>query len=817
MSQAFTQYIELDKDSWQFRDADSSDWMPCHPPLNLYSGLLQNKAIVQPYFGDHEKKLKVLSGKNWQFKHIFYVDSQVLNRKEIDLVCAGIDTYCDIYLNGHLLGSTDNAFRKYIIPVKKWISEQQNELLFSFRSAKNITDSAFSIQNPALPGGPRVFARKPQFHFGWDFGPEFILCGLSQLPRIVAWDGIRIDEAGLHTLEANADQASLRLQAVLFNPDTTVREVVISCRIADVDFNSNTLLLPGKSVYRNTIELKNPVLWWPRGSGSAHLYDCTLELRDTSQNILDKAHWKTGIRTIQLIAEPDSIGQSFYFKVNGEPVFCKGSNYIPSDILFHSDEKWKTLLQTAAESHFNMLRVWGGGTYEADAFYQTCDSLGIMVWQDFMFACAMYPDDSAFIENVSIEAEQQIQRLSKHACIALFCGNNENKEGWHRWGWQSELDNQTKQKWWNAYQNLFQKLLPDQVQLWAPGISYWDSSPLFGRGDSRFTTYGDAHDWGLWHDEMPFSNLESRIPRFMSEFGFQSLPSLATIQEFVPANELQLESASMLNHQKHPRGNKLIKEYIARDYPEPSGFEELVYLNQICQADGISQIIRAHRRSKPYCMGSLYWQFNDCWPGISWSGIDYLGKWKALQHHVKNAYAPVLFTSKVTENGIEIWGINDTRESQYFQLDLTIQDFYGNPVYFQSLEDTLLESSSRYIHFISINLDELNLRQTHYLQLKWSVGQDTQYVSHFFEKPKKINWPEPELHFEVKAEDSLNATYLLSSNTFVRALYIKETKEEAYMPNFFDLHPSVPVEVKRKKPPSVLTWPPETLSLSDIK
>ena len=287
-----------------------------------------------------------------------------------------------------------------------------------------------------------------------------------------------------------------------------------------------------------------------------------------------------------------------------------------------------------------MIRIWGGGQYETDQFYSKCDQLGLLVWQDFMFACGMYPGDQDFMENVRLEAEEQVKRISAHPCVAIWCGNNENNEGWQRWGWQIGLDASTKNRLWNDYTHLFNQLLPKIVKENSNSNSYWESSPLFGRGDSKFRTEGDAHDWGIWHDEMKFEEFEQRIPRFMSEMGFQALPALTTIKTFAPEEDLNLDSKSLLAHQKHPRGNKLIYEYLQRDLPSPTNFKSLIYLNQLNQAEGIGLSITAHRLAKPYCMGTLYWQFNDCWPVISWSSFDVWGGWKSLQHKNKNIFQP---------------------------------------------------------------------------------------------------------------------------------------------------------------------------------
>ena len=326
-----------------------------------------------------------------------------------------------------------------------------------------------------------------------------------------------------------------------------------------------------------------------------------------------------------------------------------------------------------------MTRVWGGGIYEEDIFYDLCDSLGILLWQDFMFACAMYPSDSVFLENMKEEAIQNVKRLRHHPSIALWCGNNENSEGWHRWGWKNAFTKKQQHEIWEGYQKVFQEILPNIVAIHSQ-TPYWESSPKFGRGNPKHQFEGDAHYWGVWHDAEPFKNLTKKVPRFMSEFGFQSFPELSTIAAFSDTGDWDLNSAVMQNHQKHPRGNVLISEYMEREYNVPKDFKKFIYTSQILQANGMRIGLEAHRRNNSYCMGSLYWQLNDCWPVASWSSRDYYGNWKALHYTTQDVFAPISLSLNLKNDELRVWGISDFEDSIEDTLVVEIWNFDGEKV-----------------------------------------------------------------------------------------------------------------------------------------
>lgn len=785
--------------NWTFTQANKDQWKDCSIPGNNFTALLENHLIPDPYFSNNEKKVQWVSQQEWWFKTSFEIDSAFLQQQHIQLDCPGLDTYCSVYLNNQWIGDANNAFRHWSFDAGHFIQPGRNELLIKFQSIEKIADSLYATQDSKLPGESRVMVRKPQFHFGWDFGPKLISSGITDSVYIRGWNSIQFQEASIHTLSIENGNAELKLNTRFFIQDTQSAAYKLQLNIGDRAFLFPIQTTFGLQTIKRYFTIKNAELWWPNESGKPYLYPCSLKILKNNQLEYEKK-WKTGIRTIELSHELDPHGQSFYFVVNGKKIFCKGANYIPQDILGKKTTTLSTVLQTAIECHFNMLRVWGGGQYEREAFYDSCDEAGIMIWQDFMYACGMYPGDTLFQMNARIEAEEQVERLAKHACMALWCGNNESNEGWKRWGWQDNLSSKQRDRIWKDYLNLFYKILPESVDKFSNLNSYWASSPLYGRGDDRFTRNGDAHDWGLWHDGMTFENLEKRIPRFMSEFGFQSLPSLQTIKEFSGDSLLNAGNESISNHQKHSRGNKIIHEYLERDFPKPESFESLVYLNQIMQAEGISKLIHAHRIAKPYCMGSLYWQFNDCWPGISWSGLDYYGRWKALQHKVKMAFEPLKFVARFTKDEIIVYALSDLLEPVDASCEIIFQDFTGNPIFYESWKGEVPENKTTEIYAKAFRLKKLDLNSSHYVLLKWKYNNQSFSEAFVMDQYKNLKLKDPAIVISDIQRSDKGFLLKLRSTHFAKSVYLSEDDNTVFFPNYFDLNPgeTITVECIRK-------------------
>jgi beta-mannosidase len=453
------------------------------------------------------------------------------------------------------------------------------------------------------------------------------------------------------------------------------------------------------------------------------------------------------------------------------------------------------VLRDAAASGMNMLRVWGGGIYEDDVFYDLCDSLGVLVWQDFMFACAMYPGDDGFLENVEIEAAQNVKRLRNHPCIALWCGNNESGEGWRNWGWQRRYGYSPEDslRVWRDYEALFHELLPRVAKEQDGTREYWPSSPKYGRADPRNLTEGDSHYWGVWHDAEPFEIFSERVPRFMSEFGFQSFPSMRTIERFAAPEDRRIDSDVMRSHQKHPRGNELIATYMERSYRPPRDFESFVYLSHLLQAEGIGYAIEAHRRAKPYCMGTLYWQLNDCWPVASWSGIDYYGNQKALQYRVKSVYSDPLISPFVRGGRLEVSVVADGREPAIGAARLSLVRFDGEPIWRREIGFGI-DPERSVVCFDAPLEDLLGGNDPRKVVLEVELLDDRVPVSSkffYFVPPKELALEEPSITVEVERTEH-GYDLLLETDTLAKNLYLD--LDGTLSDNYFDL---LPGEVKR--------------------
>lgn len=784
-----------DLNNWQFKSTDESLWRSFKQPGNCFTALMENQAIVDPFYADNETSLQDIGKKDWEFRAQFSIN-KTDSKKFITLHAENIDTYADIYINDQLVQATNSAFRIYNIPIHNYCHEGLNSIRFSLHSADSISNILYDKLPNKLPGEHRVVVRKPQYHFGWDFGPRFVSAGLNGKIYLQVYDAISLQECFVKTKSIQSDLASLELFIKMHSEIAT--NTNIKFKIGDEFFSWQVDIHPGRNEIRIPFIKKNPSLWWPNNYGQQTLYTCELIIDDNSDGGIKK-QWKSGIRTIELISNPDSIGQSFYFKINGIPIFIKGANYVPQDIFQtypHHDSKTLSLLHDTKKCNFNMLRIWGGGNYESDYFYQVCDELGIMIWQDFMFACGMYPGDQNFLQNVSHEAEDQLLRLSQYACIALWCGNNENNEGWHRWGWQFGMMPHTQKRIWTDYQKIFSEILPLAVAHYSNLCNYWESSPLYGRGDKRFVTHGDAHDWGVWHDEMEFDSFRNRVPRFMSEAGFQSLPSLYNIKKWASTHELDLKSTALLSHQKHPKGNKIISKYIERDYPSPQNFEQLIYLNQLAQAEGMCIGIDAHRGAKPYNMGTLYWQYNDCWPGISWSSRDYYGRWKAMQYHVKKAYSPVRFIVE-DKDVLMIKLVSDEPKSQSNLVDISIVDFTGNELWKQQVNyETDIAQAKLLLQIKPSDIPEFERRKSIIL-----FKRNDRIIQHyFFDKAKNLQLSDiahldlqlfPLDNFVVSDTNyPFTFTLSLQSADLIKSLALEEAEDYYFSDNYFDILPA---------------------------
>jgi len=452
--------------------------------------------------------------------------------------------------------------------------------------------------------------------------------------------------------------------------------------------------------------IKNPQRWMPNTWGKAQLYNIKVELLK-GKKIIDTWEDKIGLRTVELVRQTDDIGTPFYFKINGKAIFAKGANYIPQShfIAAKTEADYRRLLQDAVDANMNMLRVWGGGIYENDVFYDLCDEMGIMVWQDFMFANTMYPNDEHFLNNIKAEVKDNILRLRQHPSIVHWCGNNEIDVAWYNWGWQKQYNysKSDSKELRQTYETIFQKIIPKQLIQLLPDAPYSHTSPLSNWGKPENFNHSSMHYWGVFHGEDPFSDYANNVGRFNSEYGFQSLPTWNTLQSFLPESEQQVDSKILDTRQKSYKGNRLMFTHLKRHFPETKDLKTLSYLTQLTQALGIRYAIEQHRIQQPHCMGTLYWQLNDCWPAISWSGIDNSGEWRALHYRVKDAYQDLAVFIDERDEIFEAILVNDKIHSRVGNLQLQLMDFSGQ-VIFEKKQEITLEPQS----VTTFTLDDFN-------------------------------------------------------------------------------------------------------------
>uniref|UniRef100_UPI0035AEE5FD glycoside hydrolase family 2 protein n=1 Tax=Promineifilum sp. TaxID=2664178 RepID=UPI0035AEE5FD len=649
---------------WQFRQTGAAEWLPATVPGGAHTDLLALGRIPDPFVGDNEKRVQWVAEANWDYRHRFAAESDLLDQPHVWLVCDGLDTLATVSLNGQTLGQTDNMFRQYRWEVTSLLGAEDNELVITFASPVKYA-TAKQAERPlpgvsqAIPGGPHL--RKAPCQFGWDWGP--------QLPPVGIWKEIRLEGASggrltdVHLRQRHGDGAAT-VSATVSAEQWTEEALTARLHVVAPDGAAWTVeaAVSGDRPAAIDLPIAHPQLWWPNGYGQQPLYQVAVSLRQGDAE-LDRRSYQLGLRTLELRQEADKWGRSFEFLVNGVPIFAKGSNWIPADSFPTrlTDESLEALIRGAAETHQNMLRVWGGGFYEEERFYDLCDRYGILVWQDFIFSCSIYPlDDPGFLDNVRVEVVENVRRLRHRASLALWCGNNEMEWGWVDWGWNRPELADLKA----AYDRFFHHTLPAWCAAEDADTAYWPSSPS---SDTPFETpngqrQGDAHYWDVWHGRQPFTAYRDQYPRFMSEFGFQALPPLATIRTFADEADWNMTSYVMEQHQKNASGNSLMVGQMLDTFRLPQDFPSLVYLSMVLQAEGIRYGVEHWRRSRDRVAGTLYWQLNDCWPVASWSSLDYYGRWKALHYAARRFYAPLLLSIEDDPPRQGVYVTNDRRD-----------------------------------------------------------------------------------------------------------------------------------------------------------
>ena len=642
-SPAKSNSIKKIDENWVLHVAEKDTFLPVNIPSNVHSDLHYHQLIEDPFWENNELKLRWIEDENWTYSTTFQLAEEEFTYEFINLIFEGLDTYSEVKLNNQLVFSSDNMFISYEEDVKSLLLIGENTLEVQFTSPINKNRDRVNNYPYKLPSGSETtalqvgsFTRKAAYHFGWDWGPRFVTMGIWKPVYLKFYNEAKINHVRTETKEINEDYA---IQEFHIEIESGLTLSDYRLRIGDSLFSIE--LKEGINNISASIQINHPKLWWTHDHGNPYLYTENITLSKNNQNI-DNQLIKYGIRQVKLINETDSIGTSFYFKLNGKPIFIKGANYIPQSS-FLTDvtaEKYYNLLQLSKEAHMNMLRVWGGGIYEQDLFYDLCDSLGILVWQDMMFACSLYPTlEDEFINSIQEEITQNIKRLQKHPCIALWCGNNEVDVAWHNWGWQHQFGYSSEDSLniWKGQQQLFEYLIPGIIKN-LDNRAYIPSSPQSNWGTKENFNHGCMHYWDVWHGKKDIDAFKYHVGRFMAEYGFQSYPSLETILHFTDSSHLSLTDSVMINRQKSYIGNSMIEDQINKFLSPANSFEDFVEKSQEVQSMALNFALNAHINKQPHCMGTLFWQLNDCWPGPSWSIIDYYQRPKKAYYLVKSNF-----------------------------------------------------------------------------------------------------------------------------------------------------------------------------------
>ena len=791
---------------WEFSQAGKGEWLPATVPGTVHQDLIDNNKLINPFFGMNEEKVQWVEKEDWQYKTTFVLTKEQLSRQAALLNFEGLDTYADIYLNGSLLERTDNMFVGYEIPVKDVLREGENRLQVYFHSPIKMglpqleTDGfQYPADNDHSKTRVSIYSRKAPYSYGWDWGIRLATSGIWRPVTLELYDAARIEDYFVCQVSVTKEMAKVNnILEVMSVPQASQQaEVVLSYSYKDgakVTEQKSVTLQPGLNKVNMPVEIANPHLWMPNGWGEAALYDFEMTVKVDGKAVASEKK-RVGLRTIKVVMEDDKDGKSFYFMVNGEPVFAKGSNLIPDDALLPNitTERYYQLVKDAKDANHNMIRVWGGGIYEDDRLYDAADEMGILIWQDFIFACTTYPSDPAFLRRVAQEAEYNIKRLRSHASLAMWCGNNEIYEGMRYWGWSKKYENPAI---WNemkeGYDKLFHQLLPAILKEYDADRFYMHGSPYEANwGRPHSWKIADSHNWGTWYGRKPFESFDTELPRFMSEFGFQAFPEMKTIATFAEPKDYALESDVMNAHQKASIGNFLIKKTMALYYEVPEDFEELVYKGLVLQGFGIRHGIEAHRRNRPYCMGSLYWQLNDSWPVVSWSSIDYYGNWKAMHYQSKRAFAPILLNAFKEGDELCIYTLSDElKEYKNVTLQLKVMDFNGKVLNRKEVKGEVPANASVVFHKEAYNVLATNPTNTLLLMtLKDQKGKVLSEEIYYFNHPKDQELPVAKVSYKVKQLDG-KCEVTLSTKQLARDIFIEIPFQGArFSDNFFDLLP----------------------------
>lgn len=830
-SQQTSVKIELNN-NWKFHKVGTNLWYDATVPGCVHTDLLTNELIPDPFFGENEADLQWIDKFSWEYKTKFSIDESVYRKQHIELDFKGLDTYAEVFLNGKQILTTDNMFSEWQTDIKPLLNTGENTLRVLFHSPvvmgllsrdKFNLEAPFGYNFEFLPSewpNWAPYVRKAAYMNGWDWGPKLTTSGIWRPVFLKAWDNVKIKTLDIVQNEHTEKKAEVTAIIKVKSSVSAEAKINVSFQLKNKEVKTVSLpiqLHKGENTFETEILIDNPQLWWPNGLGEQPLYTCTCKLIMNNE-VVTTSKTKIGLRTVKLVQEPQADGgKSFYFEVNGSPVFAKGANYIPSDI-FPSRvtyDHYEEIIKAAADAHMNMLRVWGGGIYESDIFYDLCDKYGIMIWQDFAFAIYHTPDYPEFLASIQKELKDNITRLRNHPSIVLWCGNNETEMVWEMlmkkfFGYKIDANNnlleelipfpvsenvdpEVTARVEKAYDHIYYKLIPEAIEKYDYNShNYWPSSPMGGWKKpvtAAKPQSGDLHFY-IAMLNLPFSAYQETPSRFFSEHGFHAWPDKKAVYEFTNPEDRQIDSPVMNAHNKELSGNALISKYILMYYREPKNFDSYIYLSQAVQAEGMKLALETHRSWMPYTMGTLYWQINDVWPGATWASMDYKNRLKPLHYKVKKAFAPISVIASDFKNEFKVNVVADQMKSFKAKIEMKITDFDGKVLWNKSVPVEVQPNNSVVCFKTETSqlLENINIKDAVFT-VKLKKGKkilSSNYL--YFTEPKNLELKQPEIKKEiVKTESGYSVT--LSANTLVKNLYLDFDGEGKFSDNFFDLFP----------------------------
>ncbi len=786
--------------------APTPEWHPATVPGDVHLDLIANKLIPDPFFRDNEGKLQWIENADWEYRKTLPVTAEMLRHQHLDLVFDGLDAYCEVYLNDKLVLTADNMFRGWRVDAKGFLKAGDNQLRVLFPSPIKAAEKVAAGDPWRLKTKveAKTYIRKAAYEYGWDWGPRFVTSGIWRPARLEMWDKARIADLYVHQKDVNAAVAHISIEAeVVANDDTTATFSVDYGNSGKRSTASRSVsLTKGVNHVALPIDINQPERWYPVGYGSQPIYKFNAKLA-INKKVEGELQAKAGLRAIVLRRELDQWGRSFEINVNGIPIFGKGADVIPFDSFPSrvTTAQYRSVMESAREANMNMIRHWGGGYYETEEFYDICDELGIMIWQDFMFGNDWQPGTYAFKQEVEREAEFQVKRLRNHPSIVLWSGNNET-EAAVAWKGRPDLPADIRYRMWQDYLTVFSGVLDRTVNRLNPETPYWPSSPSADYEEISDTFQsGDMHDWSVWHGRVPFTEYEKHFPRFMTEFGFQSFPEMRTIDTFTqPEDRTSIFTPVMLSHQKNDAGNSIIRDYMTRYYGTPKDFSNFLYASQVLQAEAMKIGAEHLRRTRPRAMGSIYWQLNDCWPVASWASLDYYGRWKALQYYAKRFYSPLLVSPHLEDAMLATYVVSDKTTPTAAQLRIRVMGLDGSMIKeeTQAIEISPLSSKSYANWALTpfLNREGTDSAKIFAVTDLMVGGENVSSNLTYFVAPKLVHLlPGPIESTLTKVGDGY--VLRLSSKVLARSVYASFGNVEVkLLDNFVDLIPGEAKEIK---------------------